>query len=352
MCKDRKKSNHKDEYLLKLVETSILPLYNLENAKIEQIKIKHTEKHRAVYKISLQDKIYCLKKVYYSEENLLFVYSAVQWLFKKGFKVPNFIFNINGEPFVSVDNLLFILTPWLEGTKCNFDAQHCLENTLKTLAIFHENTRNFKPIEGSYIRENFDNLYISTNKHFIKLLECFNEAQKRKDKFSKLFLKNFDDNIELAKFSLEISSTINFKNLSRSLCHGDYVNKNLICKDNDICIIDFDKCSINYSIFDLSYFFRRLLKRRGSTWDLETAKKALLAYNKYSKCTKDDIKYLLAYISFPQKYWRISKDYFNNVKKCNKHTFLDMLSNNSKTVCLQKKFVSDFYEFCVETFDI
>lgn len=86
MCKDRKKSNHKDEYLLKLVETSILPLYNLENAKIEQIKIKHTEKHRAVYKISLRDKIYCLKKVYYSEENLLFVYSAVQWLFKKVLK--------------------------------------------------------------------------------------------------------------------------------------------------------------------------------------------------------------------------------------------------------------------------
>lgn len=352
MCNISKKYHCKNENLLKLVETSILPLYNLENATIEQIKIKNTEKHRAVYKISLNGNNYCLKKVYYSEGSLLFVYSAVEWLFRKGFSVPKFIPSLNKEPFVSADNLLFILSPWLEGAKCDFDNCSCIENAAKTLGTLHKSTKNFKPIDGSYIRESYDNLYISTNKHFIKLLDCFNEAQRRKDKFSKLFLKTFDENIELAKIALEISSSIDFDNLSKSLCHGDYVSKNLICINNDISLIDFDKCSLNYSIFDLSYFCRRLLKRKNTHWDIEVMKKVILAYNSSYPCTKDDVKYLISYLAFPQKYWRISKDYFNNIKRCNKTAFFDILSNNSKSIGLQKDFIYDFYEFCQKEFHI
>ncbi|MGL5615411.1 MAG: CotS family spore coat protein [Sarcina sp.] len=352
MCKEKKKSNYKSSELLDIVKDSILPLYNLDNALIEEVKVKDTEKHRAVYKILDNENTYCLKKVYYSEESLLFVYSVVEWLYRKGIKVPNFLPSLANDRFVSYKDLLFILTPWIEGTKCNLDEDSCISNTAKTLAKLHKSTKNFKPIPGSYKKENFDNLYISTEKHFTKLLECFNEAQKRKDKFSKLFIKTFDNNMELAKISLEISSSINFKNLSVSLCHGDYVNKNLVCKDNDIWVIDFDKCSLNYSIFDVSYFFRRLLKRNSSYWDIEIAKKFLLTYNEISPCTKDDIKYLLAYIAFPQKYWRVSKDYYNNIKKCNKIAFLDILSNNVKSIEPQKKFVSEFYNFCLKEFDL
>lgn len=352
MCKDKKKSHYKTEDLLKLVKTSILPLYNLENAKVEQIKIKDTNKHRAVYKISKDNEVYCLKKVYFKEENLLFVYSVVEWLFRKGLNVPRFLPSIDNNRFVSADNFLFILTPWIEGEKCDFDDDACLKNSVKTLGTLHKSSENFVAIEGSLIKENYDNLYISIEKHFFKLLECYNQAQKIKDKFSRLFMEIFDDNIKTAKLSLEIASTIDFSNLSKSLCHGDYVNKNLICKENDIWIIDFDKCSLNYSISDLGYYFRRLLKRSNTHWDLEAAKKAILAYNEINPCTKDDIKYLIAYTIFPQKYWRVSKDYFNNIKKCNKKAFLDILSNNSKSTLAQKEFAEEFYEFCKKEFKL
>ncbi|MGL5245872.1 MAG: hypothetical protein ACRC7R_11920, partial [Sarcina sp.] len=58
-----------------IIRKHIIPLYGLQNASIEQVKIKNTDKHRAVFKLSLNNKNYCLKKVYYSENDLLFVYS-------------------------------------------------------------------------------------------------------------------------------------------------------------------------------------------------------------------------------------------------------------------------------------
>ena len=50
------------------------------------IKFKDTEKQRAVYKIDYIDKSYCLKKVYYNEAELLFVYSAMEWLYRNEYQ--------------------------------------------------------------------------------------------------------------------------------------------------------------------------------------------------------------------------------------------------------------------------
>ena len=79
--------------------------------------------------------------------------------------------------------------------------------------------------------------------------------------FQDNLFQTFDTNLRLAKISLDISNKIDNNNLSKSLCHGDYVNKNLIFPaDLDPWIIDFDKCKIDYCAKDLAYFMRRLLK--------------------------------------------------------------------------------------------
>ena len=61
------------------IRKNILPKFFLDNADITMIKFKDTDKQRAVFKISSNNKNYCLKKVYYDERNLLFVYSAMEW---------------------------------------------------------------------------------------------------------------------------------------------------------------------------------------------------------------------------------------------------------------------------------
>ena len=58
------------------IKKYILPKFFLNDATITMVKFKDTEKQRAVFKVISNNKTYCLKKVYYNEENLLFVPST------------------------------------------------------------------------------------------------------------------------------------------------------------------------------------------------------------------------------------------------------------------------------------
>ena len=64
----------------KLIFDLVLKEYNIRADSIELVKAKATAKDRMVYKINTDSQSYCLKKVYYDEETLLFIYSSIIWL--------------------------------------------------------------------------------------------------------------------------------------------------------------------------------------------------------------------------------------------------------------------------------
>lgn len=334
------------------VKKYVLPYYGLEKANIVQIKFKDTEKQRAVYKVDYNNESFCLKKVYFSREDLLFVYSGVEWLYRSGLNVPRILPTKENSRFVAYEGMLFILTCWIEGIKCNYDnIQNVLDSSIN-LGKMHLVSKNFIPIEGSNMRAGYDDLCHSINKHFEHILVCSNLAFKYDDKFSKTFLEGFDTNIKLAKISSEVSSTINNNNLSKSLCHLDYVNKNIIFDtENKVWTIDFDKCRMDYSVHDISYFFRRLLKRDGTKWDIEIALNALKLYDEVSPLNLDEYKSILVYLAFPQKYWKISRDYYNNINKCNKSSFLLLLKKACENADYHLQFIDEFKSFVENKFD-
>lgn len=248
------------------IKKNILRQYNLENSNVYQIKFKDTDKQRAVYKIESNFKYYCLKKVYYSEEELLFVYSSIEWIYRFNLNVPRILPTQTGSRYVSFNEMLFILTPWIDGEKCDYDNFHHVIDTSIALAKFHKSSHGFYPMAGSKLRLGYEDIYLSMSRHFNQLLDFSNLAFKYGDSFSKIYIENFDACITLAKISIEHASHINSNNLSKSLCHLDYVNKNIIFDtDNKLWIIDFDKCKIDYSAHDISYFLRRILKERALT---------------------------------------------------------------------------------------
>ena len=282
------------------IKFRVLPYYNLENSDVLVIKFKDSDKQRAVYKISHKNNMYCLKKVYYNTEDLLYVYSAIEWCYQNNINVPRLIPTIYNSRFISINNIIYILTPWIEGEKCNFDNSTHVSLSIRTLAKMHASCTHFYPINGSHVRTAFDDSYISTQKHFNDLLKSSNNAFRCKDSFSKLFLDNFDTNLKLAKISLYMSSKIDPNSLSKSLCHGDFVNKNIIFTDNLVpWIIDFDKCKNDYCAKDLSYFMRRILKRKSTQWNTTLALSILNDYTSiksllYNATSKSENQYIFA----------------------------------------------------------
>lgn len=334
------------------IKRHVLPQYGLEHGDIYQIKFKDSEKQRAVYKVDFNGTSYCLKKVYFEEGELLFVYSAIEWLYRNGVKVPRILPTIHKGRFVKFDNMLFILTPWIDGNKCSYDnIQHVLNSSIN-LAKMHRCTENFVPVYGSKPRQGFEDISISLQKHFNQLLNCSNLAFRYKDKFSKIFLQHFDINLQLAQTAVKTASTIHIDNLSKSLCHLDYVNKNIIFDENDnLWVIDFDKCKMDYCVHDISYFLRRILKRNNTKWDLQLAIDSLKFYEDIHPLSLDEYKFLIVYLAFPQKYWKISRDYFNNIKKCNKNSFITLLNKAVEKNDYQMQFIEEFKSFVENKFN-
>lgn len=323
------------------IKQYILPHYGLENGTVSQIKFKDTDKQRAVYRIETPTNKFCLKKIYFDKPQLLFVYSAIEWLYRYEVNVPRILPTLRGGRFVEKNGMLFILTEWVNGDKCDYDNIENVMNSAANLAHLHKSGMKFQPILGSAERTGFDNIYDSTSKHFQDLLKCSNLSFKYKDRFSKIFLDSFDSNLLLASKALEISSSIDSNNLRKSLCHGDYVNKNIIFdRNNNVFVIDFDKCKMDYCCHDISYFLRRLLKRENTKWDFEIAVNALSLYDKTLSLSIDEYKYIIAYLAFPQKYWKLSKDYYNNINKCNKHSFQSLLIHATKKTEGQLEFIN------------
>ncbi|MBS6185030.1 MAG: CotS family spore coat protein [Clostridium celatum] len=326
------------------IKKYILPKFFLKDADITMVKFKDTEKQRAVFKVTSNNKNYCLKKVYYDEENLLFVYSAMEWLYRNNVMVPKLLPSIDNNRFIYYKDMLFILTPWVQGEKCNFDSLNDIRLSIKTLAKLHKCSKNFTPISGSTNRVGLENYYLSINKHFNDILETANLASTYKDKFSKLYLNNLDSNLSLAKLSLEIASSIDNSNLSISLCHGDYVNKNILINNDDVWIIDFDKCKEDYCSHDLAYFLRRLLKRSTTNWNPALTVDIINTYLKVNTLTDSDLKYILAYLAFPQKFWKISRDYYKNINKCNKNSFIALFTKGLDRSADQLDYINNMIE--------
>ncbi|MBP2033050.1 CotS family spore coat protein [Clostridium algifaecis] len=333
------------------VKKYVLPYYNLQDSELIKIKFKNTDKQRAVYKVNCMNKSYCLKKVYFDEPELLFVYSAIEWLYRNNINVPKILPTVKHSRFVKYEDMLFILTPWILGEKCSYDNAKHMNAAILNLSNIHKVSSNFKPIYRSANRKNFEHIHLSFEKHLNQLLICSNSAFKYNDNFSNLFLQNFNINYMLAEISIKISETINYNNLHSSLCHLDYVNKNIIFDNSqNIWVIDFDKCTRSYCSHDISYFLRRFLKRTNTNWDFNTAVDCLKIYDNNFSLNLDDYKYIISYLSFPQKFWKISRDYYNNINKCNHNSFFYLLKKASGNNMNQLEFIIDFGKYICKKF--
>jgi CotS family spore coat protein len=335
------------------IKKYVLSQYTLQNAQIEQIKFKDTDKQRAVFKITTDNESYCLKKVYFSKEVLFFVYSVIEWFYRNNINVPRIIPTSNRGRFAEYENMYFILTAWIIGEKCNYELEENIISAAENLASMHNVSKGFYPIEGSIKREEFDNLNVSLCKHFNQILVCSNNAFKYGDKFSKTYLAHFEINQLLAKTAVDVSSTIELSNLSKALCHLDYVNKNILFdSQKKIWIIDFDNSKMDYCVHDIAYFLRRILKRNTTNWDMKLTIECINSYEKIHPLSQDDYKYIFSYLVFPQKYWKISRDYYNNIHKCNETSFIILLNSYVKNEESMLSFAYDFGKYIENKFNI
>ena len=314
------------------------------------IEIETLKPNKGVYYLNTNKGERCLKKINYGPQKLLFVYGAKEHLIKNGFdKVDRYFLNIEGEPYALVNEDLYTLSKWLEGRECDFNKVPEVKLAAETLAKLHEASKGYDPPENSKLKSDLGR-WINLMKKRVKSLDKMRDMVRKKHNksdFDLFYIKSMEFYKEMGKEAFKTLEESNYNELceiaekEKSFCHHDFTYHNIIIDNNEeVNVIDFDYCKREIRAFDISNFMIKVLKR--VDWNIEYAKAIIEAYNEVTPLRDDEYKVLLAYLQFPQRYWRLANRYYYNEVNWGQNTFAKKLQGiiNEKDNYL--KFLDEF----------
>ena len=79
-------------------------------------------------------------------------------------------------------------------------------------------------------------------------------------------------------------------------------------------------------------------------WGWSPKAKSDISSLKVNNLNDCDLKYILAYLAFPQKFWKISKDYYKNINKCNKNSFIALFTKGLDRSADQLEYITNMIE--------
>jgi CotS family spore coat protein len=216
----------------------------------------------------------------------------------------------------------YTMHDWVPGVQADMMNLCQLTQAVEMLAWFHRCSRGFESGESQDVRVEWG----SWPRRFVSRIEDLyryeDEAKAAgdEDRFSRHFLKRFDDFITEAADALKELESGPYDGVVRAererggLCHRDYTDKNLVLRDDGaLYLSDFDDLSMDSRLEDLGKFMQQQ-----AGWDLERALFILQVYHGVNPLSHADVTCLAAYLRFPTEFWSAANDHFVG-KKADRH---------------------------------
>lgn len=317
------------------------------------IKIKTIKPNKGIYYLKTNKGERCLKRINYGPQKLLFVYGAKEHLIANGFNnVDRYYLNTEGEPYALVNEDLYTLSQWIEGRECDFHNVDDIELAAKNLAAMHYASKGYDPPENSKLKSDLGRWPHLMEKRIKALTKMRDMARKKnmKQNFDLVYIKNVEFYKNLAVRALNILKNSEYNALceksevEKNFCHHDYTYHNIIVdKDNNLQVLDFDYCKREIRVYDLANFMIKALKK--VDWNIDYAKRIIDAYNTVEPLEEKEYKVLLAFLIFPQRYWRLANRYYYNEVTWAQNTFNKKIQNIVNEQELYSKFIEDFKKY-------
>lgn len=273
-----------------------------------------------------------LKRVNMSVDRINFIYNAQQHLIKNGFNcIDNFICTKTNETYIKINNNLYTLRVLIDGLEVNFEKSHDIMNSCFLLAKFHQSSRNFFLPDNCFKKDDLGTLPSIYKKRLAEIRRVKKIAAKNKTKFDYLLLDYIDYFYGLGSdviSKLESSKYLDLVDMTRkegSFCHHEFTHNNIITKNDEYFLINFDFCAYELKIYDLCNLIKRKLRK--CNWDIAEAEKIINYYGSKVSLSSDELYIMELMIMFPQKFWRVINTYYNNKKNLSDRIYISKLND-------------------------
>lgn len=314
------------------------------------IKVSSIEKIKNVYKITEDEKQYCLKVVKYQLSHFMFILGAIKHLQKNGFsRIPEIIKTKENSDYIALMKFHAYLTPWISARTCNYDNPLDLETAARKLAELHVKSQDF------HVKE-----FMQPRIGWFKWIETFStrrdeildfrrriSSKESRSEFDELYFSIMEEELERAALSIENLYDSDYLFTMRrhferkGFCHHDYAHHNVLIDDmNEINIIDFDYCILDTHLHDLSSILLRSMKN--GKWDGEIARYILCNYNDVNPIEEDELPIMAAFMEFPQDYWQTGIQYYWEQQPWGEEFFVKKLQKIMEDREEKQEFINDF----------
>jgi len=308
------------------IKKTIASCYGLEVTKVVQV--------RAVWRVETSAGSKCFKRVKEFRGKINFVASAVQYLIDNGFDATIPFLKTNSASYVAVlPEGVFYLTDWIPGREADLTNPEDLRAAGRVLAKLHKASHGFSLPLGLKARETWGNLPFEWGLHLQKLSQYSTLAQQDpQDSFNLLYAEWYENYRQRCIQALSILKECDYKGLVQrakehgTICHKDFTYHNLIVDQADCMrVIDFDYCAQEIPAYDLGRLIR--IVGKSTDWQIDYIRLVLQAYHLESPLTPEEMTFILAFLHFPQRLWRIVNRHFSGKPEKSERATIDHLQN-------------------------
>ncbi|HEX3031740.1 MAG TPA: CotS family spore coat protein [Bacillota bacterium] len=290
-----------------------------------------------------------LKRVTYPTGNLLFMYSVMEHLWARGFnRLARINLTSSGSPMVQRGEDKYFVSDWIEGREAAYTSEWDVAATAKCLTEIHQISRGFNLMPGSNLKSELGRWPENFYRRSEHLMEFIQETKdkKEKTKFDAIFLKHWERYYEEALAAQEQLVKSPYHLLVQqasqlpSLCHHDIAHHNVIMRDGQAHLIDFDYCLCDLRIHDVASLIIRVLKK--NDWRISRGEKALKNYNRCSPLSQNELRVILPFIMFPQDFWQVAWTYYREDIGRSEKESLSRMRKVVKSNKLRREFIKEF----------
>lgn len=284
-----------------------------------EVEIKNVYRARGAYMLETTDGLKMVREFRSSKERAEQAQTVKEALRDKGFVHTDlYVRNKNGD--IITENAMgnrYAMKNWFVGEECNLKELDKVEKAAENLAVLHKKMEGILP-EPLEMQGDTFSVVIEKHNRELRRVRSYIREKKQRNEFELLFLSLFSEFYSEAEEAESLLKEVSEEELyqgmkeQQTLCHGSYNYHNVLFTKNGIATTNFEKVQLQLQVMDLYDFIRKVMEK--NNWSEEFFYGIMENYEKVKTLTKEERKLISLWMSYPEKFWKVTNYYYNSKK--------------------------------------
>lgn len=213
----------------------------------------------------------------------------------------------------------YLMRDWYRGEECSLQNMDHIRRASRTLSKLHQAMEDTQQVfsDDSWEENNIIRIYEKHTRE-MKRLYSYILGKKQKNDFEISWMSVFPSFYEEAQKALERLTQSAYPALwqkekeQRCFQHNNYTYHNILILRDGEAVTEFQKAKPGLQLWDLYMFLRKSLEK--NAWDAKLADEIMKSYDASGGLAKEQIDLLEIFLSYPEKFWKLSNYYYNSRK--------------------------------------